>query len=36
VRQQYAIHPTMTRLQLVGQLPLLSSGKKDYSALLRS
>jgi long-chain acyl-CoA synthetase len=36
VRQQYAIHPTMTRLQLVGQLPLLTSGKKDYSALLRS
>lgn len=36
VRQQYAIHPTMTRLQLVVQLPLLPSGKKDYSVLLRS
>lgn len=34
VRQQYAIHPTMTRLQLVEQLPLLPTGKKDYSALL--
>jgi acyl-CoA synthetase (AMP-forming)/AMP-acid ligase II len=36
VRQQYAIHPTMTRLQLVEQLPLLPSGKKDYGSLLRS
>ena len=35
VRQQYAIHPTMTRLQLVEQLPLLPNGKKDYGALLR-
>jgi long-chain acyl-CoA synthetase len=34
VRQQYAIHPTMTRLQLVEQLPLLPSGKNDYGALL--
>lgn len=36
VRQQFAIHPTMTRLQLVEQLPLLPSGKKDYGALLRT
>lgn len=36
VRRQYQIHPTMTRLQLVEQLPLLPSGKKDYGALLRS
>jgi acyl-CoA synthetase (AMP-forming)/AMP-acid ligase II len=36
VRQQFAIHPTMTRLQLVEQLPLLPSGKKDYVALLSS
>lgn len=36
VRQQYAIHPIMTRLQLVEQLPLLSSGKKDYGALTRT
>jgi len=35
VRQQYSIHPTMTQLQLVEQLPLLPSGKKDYGALLR-
>lgn len=34
LRQQYGIHPTMTRLQLVEQLPLLPSGKKDYNALL--
>lgn len=36
VRQQFAIHPTMTRMQLVEQLPLLPSGKKDYGALLRT
>jgi len=36
VRQQYAIHPTMTRLQLVEQLPLQPSGKKDYGALTRT
>ena len=36
VRKQYAIHPTMTRLQLVQQLPLLPTGKKDYAALLRT
>lgn len=36
VRQQYAIHPTMTRLQLVDKLPLLPSGKKDYGALVRT
>jgi len=34
IRRQYAIHPTMTRLQLVEQLPLLPSGKKNYGALL--
>lgn len=34
LRQQYGIHPTMTRLQLVDQLPLLPSGKKDYNALV--
>lgn len=34
LRHQYGIHPTMTRLQLVEQLPLLPSGKKDYNALL--
>ena len=33
VRQQYAIHPTMTRLKLVERLPLLPSGKKDYGNL---
>jgi long-chain acyl-CoA synthetase len=35
IRQKYAIHPTMTRLQLVEQLPYLPSGKKDYSVLMR-
>jgi long-chain acyl-CoA synthetase len=35
IRQKYGIHPTMARLQLVEQLPYLSSGKKDYSALMR-
>jgi long-chain acyl-CoA synthetase len=34
MRQQYAIHPTMTQLQLVDQLTLLPTGKKDYSALI--
>lgn len=34
LRQQYAIHHTMTRLKLVEQLPLLPTGKKDYSPLL--
>jgi long-chain acyl-CoA synthetase len=36
MRQQFAIHPTMTRLELVEKLPLLPSGKKDYSALLQT
>jgi len=36
VRKKYAIHPTMTRLRLVEQLPLLPSGKKDYGPLLLS
>jgi len=35
IRRQFAIHPTMTCLQSVDQLPLLPSGKKDYGALLR-
>ncbi|AVZ84745.1 AMP-binding protein [Acinetobacter sp. WCHA45] len=34
IRQQYAIHPTMTKLVLVEHLPLLTSGKKDYLALM--
>ncbi len=34
VRQQYAIHPTMTQLIMVEQLPLLPNGKIDYGALL--
>lgn len=36
VRHQYAIHHTMTRLKLIEQLPLLPTGKKDYSPLLSS
>jgi len=33
VRRQFGIHPAMTRLQLVEELPLLPSGKKDYGPL---
>ncbi len=36
MRQQFAIHHSMTNLQLVDKLPLLLSGKKDYNALLRT
>jgi hypothetical protein len=35
IRQRYGVHPSMSGLQLVEQLPYLSSGKKDYGALLR-
>ena len=31
---QFGIHHSLCRLRLVDSLPLLSSGKKDYSALL--
>jgi acyl-coenzyme A synthetase/AMP-(fatty) acid ligase len=34
LKTKFAIHHTMVRLKLVSQLPLLPTGKKDYSALL--
>lgn len=34
VREQFSIHHKMMHLQLVDALPLLSTGKKDYSILL--
>lgn len=36
VRDQYLIHHTMARLKLVDHLPLLPTGKKDYSPLTSS
>jgi len=36
LRNQFMIHHTMIKLKLVDQLPLLPSGKKDYSPLLSS
>lgn len=34
LRHANGIHHSLVRLQLVGQLPLLPTGKKDYAALL--
>lgn len=34
IRTMYGVHHTMTRIKLVDNLPLLPSGKKDYSGLL--